>query len=94
MKLKEAMDIIESKKPVGYVVCFEWKEGRILGSDYFPDVRRSKEEPIKTEQEAWELAKKFAEATKGKCVNIYVSTFSDGSLKPVDDYMEKKIENR
>ena len=37
---------------------------------------------------------KFKEAIKGRCANIYVCAFKDGSMKPVDDYLEKKIENR
>jgi hypothetical protein len=70
------------------MVNFEHKSGVILTSDYFPE---KGEKLIKTEEEAWDLAKDFATKTRGKCVNIYVV---DKRGVPVAGYKERFIENR
>jgi hypothetical protein len=46
---------------------------------------------IQYEEEAWELAAKFAARTKGRNVNIYVV---DDQWCPVFGYEARKIENR
>ena len=89
MKLSEALEIIDDK-PKGFMVSFECKLGRILTSDYFPD-KHAGEPLIETEAEAWELARSFAEKTKGKYINIYVINHE---FSPVPGYESKKIENR
>lgn len=75
MKYQEALDIINRKK--GYMVLFDVKEGIMLRSDYFPE-KHAGESLIETVEEACDLAEKFAKATDGKVVNIYVvdNTFS------------------
>lgn len=81
------MSIIDSK-PSGYYVCFERVDGNFLKGDTFP----ARDEPlIETEEEAWELARKFAQKTVDKCVNIYVV---DSNFRPVKGYESKKITNR
>ena len=91
MKIKDVMEVIEfDNKNSGFIVSFEWKEGRILRSDYFPD-KRGGEPLIQTEDEAWDLASKFANKRKGLAVNFIVR-YSDFS--PVGGYKEKRIENR
>ena len=89
MKYKEALKIMESE-PKGYMVHFEKVEGSFLWSDHFPD-KHAREELIKTESEAWDLARRFAEKTFGKCVNIYVI---DETFSPVYDFRYKEIINR
>jgi len=86
MKFAEALKIIEG----GFMVHFEHAGDGFLRSDHFPD-KHSGEKLIETEAEAWKLAKRFANNTFGKCVNIYV-TKSD--FVPVDNYREKMIINR
>lgn len=87
MKMKEAMAIIDAKEK-GFMVHFEKVEGGILGSDYFPD-KNTGEDLIKTEGEAWELARRFANATSPKeYVNIYVV---DNKFYPVSGYERKKL---
>ena len=57
----------------GYMVSFERREGsgnHLLASDHFPE--RSKEKLFADEEQAWEYARYFAEATVGKVVNVYV----------------------
>lgn len=91
MKMKEALELIEKKNDGGFMVTFEWKKDNILlMSDYFPD-KHAGEPLIKTEEEAWALAAKFAEAMKGKVVNLYVIK---SDFVPVDNYKEKYIKNR
>jgi len=89
MKLQNALDIIKGKnKPQGFRVTFEVVERGVLRSDYFPD----RGEPlIPTEDEAWDLANKFAVKTYGRCVNIYVI---DHDYTPVTGYAHKRIINR
>jgi hypothetical protein len=69
MKLSTAMKIIDKK--CGYLIHFEWIEGSILRTDYFPDVH-SGEAPIENESEAIGLAELFADATKGNTCNLYL----------------------
>lgn len=90
MKLSEAMRIIESG-PSGYMVTFERVDGPVLVSDHFPDVRAG-EPPIPTEDEAWNLAERFAASTRGKCVYVYVIRRED--FTPVSDYKSRMIVNR
>jgi hypothetical protein len=87
MRLAEALTVI--KGPVlGYRVHFEHAGDGLLRSDYFPE----RDEPmIEDEEEAWELARKFAARTRGRCVNLYVV---DQSWCPVPGYRYRKIENR
>lgn len=89
MKIQEAMDIIHNK-PKGFMVSFEWCGDGLLRSDHFPD-KRAGEPLIPTEHEAWELADRFARATKGKTCNLYVV---DSSSSPVKDYKKRIIANR
>lgn len=89
MKMSEVLSIIDGK-PQGFMVHFEWKRGCILASDHFPD-KHTGEPLIETEAEAWALARTFAEKTKGKCVNIYVTNHE---FSPVRGYESQKIENR
>lgn len=89
MKMTEALKIIDGEP--GFMVTFEHVRGGMLESDFFPDIRNG-EDPIKTEFTAWEWARRFAEKTRGRCVNIYVINRSDFS--PVHGYRERMIENR
>lgn len=90
MKMQDAVDIIRNGdiSPKGCRVHFEWIRGRMLESDYFPD---RNEEMITSEYLAWFLAEKFARATYGLCVNIYVV---DENFMPVPDYEKRRINNR
>jgi len=90
MKLKKALEIIDGQETEGYMVHFEHKRGGMLHSDYFPE-KHDGETLIKTEEEAWELAIRFAEKTKGKCLNVYVI---GSNFVPVKGYREREIENR
>ena len=91
MRLADALEVINEKLLEGYMVSFERAESGFLTSDHFPDVR-SGEDAIATEDEAWELARKFAAKTRGKCVNIYVITRKD--FTPVEGYQTRMIHNR
>lgn len=88
MKMQDALEIINKKPATGYRVHFERIEGKFLRTDYFPD---RGEDLIATEEEAWQLAHKFAEKTLGECVNLYVV---DAGFSPVPGYSDKKIKNR
>lgn len=90
MKMHEAMRIIRDVKPKGYMVSFERSDGRFLTSDYFPD-KHAGEPLIETEEEAWELAQRFAANTTGRYVNVYVV---DRNFAPVPNYKQKIIKNR
>jgi len=69
MKLETAMAYINYPDPRGYRVHFEWREGRLLRSDYFPE----RDEPlIKGKDEAWDLAFRFERYAPENIVNIYV----------------------
>jgi len=99
MKMKDAMALIKKseksiseakkkKEPQGFMVHFEKKEGHTLASGYFPD-KHAGEKLIKTEDEAWELAGKFAKATDScEYINIYVV---NNNWRPVDHYQTKAI---
>ncbi len=88
MKYKEALKIIEqAKKPKGYMVSFEVKDRSILRSDHFPD-KHAGEKLIPTEEEAWDLARQFANATNSNFVNIYVV---DQDFGPVSGYSERTL---
>lgn len=91
MKFDEAMDIIKgSSNKSGFMVHFERVEGSMLVSDYFPEKHQG-EKLIETEDEAWRLARKFAQKTTGRYVNIYVI---DEHFYPVKEYKNKEITNR
>jgi hypothetical protein len=87
--MSEARDIINGV-PKGFMVAFYHKDGGILRGDHFPD-KHGGEPLIPTEEEAWELARLFAERTVGKCVEIYVT---DHAFVPVPGYEARKIVNR
>lgn len=87
MKLNEALAIINGKKRKGYMVHFEVREGGVLRSDYFPD-KHEREPLIQTEEEAWSLAKRFADSTDENTVNIYVV---DNTFSPVSGYDNKRL---
>jgi len=88
--MSEALRIINDHQNKGYMVSFERKRDGFLDSHVFPE-KLAGEELIKTEEEAWDLARQFADATKGRCVNIYVV---DNNFSPVAGYENKKIINR
>jgi hypothetical protein len=91
MKYKEALQIIkDSTKNQGFMVSFEKVKEGILTSDYFPD-KHNGEDLLPSEEAAWDLALKFARATRNKCVNIYVI---DHDFSPVEGYRENIIKNR
>lgn len=90
MKYYEALKIINEDMNLGYMITFEWKKNGMLYSDHFPD-KYAGEKLIETEEEAWVLARKFAEKTKGKIVNIYVI---HKDFTPVKNYKDQYIENR
>jgi len=87
MKMQEALDIINSCPPKGFMVAFEKIDGYILRSDHFPD-KHAGESLIPTEEEAWELAGRFADKTKNSCVNFYVIKHD---FTPVEGYKNRKI---
>lgn len=87
--MSEAMEIMQDR-PKRYMVSFEYAGDGFLRSDHFPDMHAG-EELIQTETEAWELARRFAAKTKGRCVNIFVT---DSRFCPVEGYQTKFIKNR
>lgn len=92
MKNIEAMEIINeyenrANEPIGYMVSFERTERGMLYRDHFPD-KHAGESLIKIEEEAWELAERFNNATSDDYVNIYVT---DQRFVPVDGYDLKKL---
>lgn len=80
MKMQKVNDILNGLiegDNNGFVVSFETKRGSGLAGDYFPchdtrDVIDLEPPPFRTEHEAWIMAIRFAEKTKGKCINIHV----------------------
>lgn len=86
--MTEAMKIIGSND--GFMVSFEHCRGCVLIGDSFPD-KHAGEELISTEAKAWDLAIRFANKTKGKCVNIYVV---DANFSPIKGYKKREIKNR
>ena len=89
MLMAEAQAIIDGVG-LGYMVSFGWVEGSCLRLDFFPD-KHAGEDLIPTEEEAWLLAERFAEKTKGRAVNIYVM---DATFSPVAGYEDRSIKNR
>ena len=89
MKMQEALHMINHKAE-GFMVCFSWLKGEHVQSDFFPD-KDAGEDLIETEIEAWVVAKKFADATKGKVVNVYVA---DSDYTPVKSCDTLMISNR
>jgi len=94
MKMKDVLKIIKNHKR-GYRVHFDriilidrFPYNKIIEDDYFPE----EDEPlIASEEEAWDLAKRFANATRGTTCNLYVI---DENFDPVPSYREKEIKNR
>lgn len=88
MKMKEAMDIINNNIPPkdkGFMVSYEYRTRNLLVGDHFPDTHGG-EKLIKSEEEAWKLAEKFAKATGNEYINIYVI---DQNFHPVKDYHKR-----
>ncbi len=69
----------------GFMVEFEKRKNGLLRSGHFPD-KHAGESLIKTEEEAWELARKFAENSSKDYVNIYVIR---QDFCPVQGYQKK-----
>lgn len=94
MKMNEALAIMQSVPRTGcnkgFMVHFERVQGGMLLGDYFPD-KHAGETLIESEERAWDLAVKFAGATVGKCVNVYVI---GADFVPVAGYQLRQIENR
>lgn len=88
--MNEALEIIINENQQGFMVSFERCGDGFLRGDYFPD-KHAGEKLIFTEEEAWELAVKFANKMKGKAVNIYVT---GSNFVPVSGYELKIITNR
>lgn len=100
--MKEAMAIIRKserakeksiekarkEKTGGFMVHFEVRERSMLSSRYFPD-KHAGEKLIKTEEEAWDLAHRFAKATPENYVNIYV--IHGVNFVPVTGYNARAI---
>ena len=74
----------------GFMISFDVVKGNMLHSDHFPD-KHAGEKLIKTEDEAWLIARRFASATDETYVNIYVI---DDSFSPVKNYDLKKLKRR
>lgn len=89
MKMKDVLQIL-NKKDHGFMVSFEWCGDGFLRGDHFPD-KHAGEDLIENEFDAWELARKFAMATKGRTCNLYVIK---SDFVPVPGYMDKIILNR
>jgi hypothetical protein len=73
MKLSEAQAIIDAKET--YIVSFEMREGAMLRSDFFPDVRAG-EKGFGDTQTAWEWAMRFAKACPN-AVNVHICRASN-----------------
>lgn len=92
MKMSEALRIIKAGAEGGFLVKFNYVEsGCIERSDYFPDTHNG-EQPIATEEEAWELASMFAKSAPVKFYNIYVTNSID--FRPVPDYNERMLRRK
>lgn len=89
MKMQKVMDTLHNK-PEGFMVSFERCGDGFLRSDHFPD-EHAGEALIPTEWEAWELAERFARATRGRTCNLYVT---DHNFRPVPGYEKREIKNR
>lgn len=91
MKMQDAVRIINDHER-GFMVNFEQVskggEGSVMKSDHFPD-KNDGEDLIKTEEKAWEIARRFAAAVNPKeYVNIYVI---DQTFRPVAGYDDKTL---
>jgi len=97
MKTKEAMKIINDgwkRRLKGFRVHFQKRDNSQWITDYFPD---KEQKPLTSEISAWELARRFAEATKsdspviseGDIINIYVVDDLDN---PVSFYGTNEFE--
>jgi hypothetical protein len=92
MLIREALEIINGGRhipQVGFMVRFEFEENGYTTSDYFPN-QHIGEPLISTERKAWELAKRFADATTGTYRNIFVV---DQNYSPVEGFRERMIVN-
>jgi len=94
MKLEAALNIIDTHTKLNpeFCVSFEVAKGSVRVSDHFPDVRDG-ESGFKSEEEAWEMAKKFYKSTDPSVyVNIYV-IYGNGKnrFSPVAGYDKKTI---
>lgn len=76
MNKSKAMALIEAAEKTpkytnvgGFMVSFEVIKGHILASDHFPD-KHAGERLFKNEDEAWLMARRFANATDDTYVNI------------------------
>jgi hypothetical protein len=99
MKYAEAMSIIRAHERnirppkgsprTGFMVLFDQLErnGHIIASKHFPD-KHAGEKLIPTEEQAWNLARRFACATDETIGNIYVV---DAHFYPVGGYSEKEL---
>jgi len=90
MQYSEALEIIKDSQPTGFMVQFARVQIGVLYPDHFPEKHKG-EELIKTEEEAWKIARKFAAVSWGKYINIHVV---DSNFHPVNDYQTKMIKNR
>jgi hypothetical protein len=91
MKHQEALDIINnSGKSKGFMISFDRIRGIMIEGHHFPD-KHAGEELIETEGEAWELARKFADATFRECINIRVI---DHKFRPLKTGFCEVIRNR
>ena len=97
MKTKEAMKIMDDgwvRRLKGYRVHFQKRVDGEWATDYFPDME---EKPMPSDISTWELARRFAEATKpeksentdGDVVNVYVV---DDAGDPVKHYGTGQLE--
>lgn len=89
MRMREAERIMTANnpKPKGFRVRFHWVLGKqVRGGDYFPE---GVDEPLIADIDtAWVLAERFAKASKGKTVDVYVV---DSEGTPVADYRTRVL---
>lgn len=86
---EKSIEKARKEKTTGFMVHFEKRNGNLLESNYFPD-RHAGEKLIKTEEEAWQLAERFAKATtEESVVNIYV--IRGDNFTPVSGYRARAI---
>jgi hypothetical protein len=89
MLFEIALDIInDGEKLKGFRV--HYREEKDTDPLFFPS-KLAREVPIKTEEEAWELAEKFAAKTVGRFNDIYVVTQDCIAVK---GYKEKTLNKR
>lgn len=92
MKMQEARDII-NKISKGFMISFEDYDGRGFRGHHFPD-KHAGESLIPTEEEAWALAKLFAENCPKSYVNIHVincdfTSVGDEKLRDIKELQRK-----